>query len=265
MSTLSKNNDWTELDEQFKNLMQRMMEESSDFYDEPQKQVDYSFLDNKTPIDNEQYHGVKGNMNKGMVRKSFHTFASRIAVIVFGILIAGSGIAIWINSQPANALKFHMEKNFYEVKDGVFSTDEEEQNAGALDQTCITRKYKSMEDIDKAKEFMPNLPVPEYIPQGYILENLQIDKAINDVGSAFYTFKSGNKSFYINIIQSEQESSYEMDGKGSIVEVDGKQVCIWEDQSTDSYGCNYIFNNMTISVTGQISKEEMLEIIKEIR
>lgn len=265
MSTLSKKDNWTELDEQFKNLMQRMMEESSDFYDEPQKQVDYSFLDNETLLDDEQYHGEKVNIDRKKSRKKFNTFASRIAVIVFGILIAGSGIAIWINSQPANALKFQMEKKFYEVKDGVFSTDGEKQDAEDGDQTCITRKYKSMEDIDKAKEFMPDLPVPEYIPEGYILESLKIDKAINDVVSAFYNFKSGNKNFYINIIQSEQESSYEMDGKGSIVEVDGKQVCIWEDQSTDSYGCNYIFNNMTISVTGQISEEEMVEIIKEIR
>lgn len=263
MSTLNKNDDWTELDEQFKNLMQEMMEESSDFYDEPQKKVDYSFLDTVTPLKNESYHGQKVDINQEKVKKKFSFFASRIAVIVFGILIAGSGIAVWINSQPANALKFQTEKKFYEVKDGVFSTDEE-QDADAVDETCITRKYKSMEDIEKAKEFMPNLPVPEYIPEGYALDNLKIDKAINDIYSAFYNFKSGNKNYYINIIQSEQESSYEMDGKGDIVDVDGKQICIWEDQSTGSYGCNYIFNHMTISVTGQISKEEMVEIIKEI-
>lgn len=263
MSTLSKNDDWTELDEQFKNLMQRMVDESSSFYDEPQKKVDYSFLDTVTPLDNEFYPRQKMNINQVKAKKKFHSFATRIAVIVFAILISGSGIAIWINSQPANALKFQTEKNLYEVKDGVFSTDEEQTDAA--DETCITRKYKSMKDMDKAKEFMPNLPVPEYIPEGYVLENLKIDKAINDVYSAFYDFKSGNKDFYINIIQSEQESSYEMDGKGNIVEVDEKQVCIWEDQSTDSYGCNYIFNNMTISITGHISKEEMIEIIKEIR
>ncbi len=260
MSTLSKNNDWTELDEQFKNLMQRMMEESSDFYDEPQKQVDYSFLDNKTPLDNEQYP-----RGKGMARKSFHTFASRIAVIVFGILIAGSGIAIWINSQPANALKFQMEKNFYEVKDGVFSTDEQEENAGALDQTCITRKYKSMEDIDKAKEFMPELPVPGYIPENYVLQKLTIEKNSRDIMNALYNFKSGDKNLYINVLEGIDETGYETMADVKIVNDGDKKIYVWKEAETDSYGCSFIANKTVIYISGDISEDEMLAVAKKIR
>lgn len=259
MSTLSKNNDWTELDEQFKNLMQRMMVESSDFYDEPQKQVDYSFLDNKTPLDNEQHSGVRGNKVKGMARKSFHTFASRIAVIVFGILIAGSGIAIWINSQPANALKFQMEKNFYEVKDGVFSTDEQEEDQN-IDDSYITRKYKSIDDIDKAKEFMPDLLVPSYITTSYEFEGLTIDKDLNQKFTAQYTYSCGKNKIFINIVNIEEETKLENIASGQIIEQNGQKFCIWEDTSVNKYGCTFIKNDLAIFVLGEAPQKELLNI-----
>lgn len=263
MSTLSKNDDWTELDEQFKNLMQRIVDESSSFYDEPQKKVDYSFLDTVTPLDNEFYSRQKLDINQVKVKKKFHSFASRIAVIVFAILISGSGIAIWINSQPANALKFQTEKNFYEVKDGVFSTDEEQTDAA--DETCITRKYKSMEDMDKAKAFMPNLPVPEYIPEGYVLENLKIDKNSSDIMNALYHFKSGDKNLYINVLEGLDETGYETMADVKIVSDGDKKIYVWKEPETDSYGCSFIANKTVIYILGDISEDEMLNVAKKIK
>ncbi|MHC1723935.1 MAG: DUF4367 domain-containing protein [Aminipila sp.] len=254
MSTLSKNDDWTELDEQFRNLMQEMMEESSDFYDEPQKQVDYSFLDNKVPFD-EQFFGVNSYKRKG--GKSFHFFVSRIAIIVLGILITGSGIAIWINSQPANALKFQVEKKFYEVKDGVFITDEKNQNT---EDAYISNKYDSLEDIELAQKFMPTLLVPSYITPDYEFKVLKIDKDSNQQFTAEYTYLNGKNKLFISIINIGDETKLENIASGEIIEQNGQKFCVWKDTSADKYGCTFIKDNLGIFILGEVPQEEMLKI-----
>ncbi|MBE6035695.1 MAG: DUF4367 domain-containing protein [Clostridiales bacterium] len=257
MTTLSREEEWTELDEQFKDLMQKMAAEIPDFYEEPRKGVDYSFLNQDKRSEGQ---GLMGKI-KGIGKLS--SFATKIAVIAISILLTGSGIAVWINSEPANALKFQAEKSFYNVKDGIFSVGKG-ANEEAPDETCITRKFTSMDDLDKAKNFMPDLPIPAYIPEGYKLEGLYIDKGIEEQYSVEYVFKSKEKYFRINMLQGNHDAETQAIGEGEIISVQGRQTYIWEEPETGSYGCTFSLDDMDISILGETSREELINIVENI-
>lgn len=54
-----------------------------------------------------------------------------------------------------------------------------------------------MEDIDDAVAFMPDLPIPEYIPEGYELKSLVISKYVNGTYSVEYTFENVDRSIFM--------------------------------------------------------------------
>ncbi|WP_312091764.1 DUF4367 domain-containing protein [Aminipila sp.] len=258
MTTLSREEEWTELDEQFKDLMQKMAAEIPDFYEEPRKGVDYSFLNQDKRSEGQ---GLMGKI-KGIGKLS--SFATKIAVIAISILLTGSGIAVWINSEPANALKFQAEKSFYNVKDGIFSGGKG-ANEEAPDETCITRKFTSMDDLDKAKNFMPDLIIPGYVPEGYLLDELKIEKDNDGRYNAFYTFLKNDKNFYINLFKVDENDSYQVVSDGELIDINGRQMCLWKDDTTDTYGGSCIINDFAIYISGDISREDIIELGKNFK
>ncbi|MFV0518302.1 MAG: hypothetical protein ACK5MV_12985, partial [Aminipila sp.] len=172
--------------------------------------------------------------------------------------LTGSGIAIWINSEPANALKFHIEKKFFELKNGGFST--EQNNDGQEDEGWITRKYTSMDDIDKAKKFMPELPVPGYIPETYKLNELYIEKLSSGGYTVEYIYNYKDKQIHINVFDIINDTQSQNNSIGEIVIENDKEIFVWEDVATDSFGGSVIIDNMIIYVLGDISRDEIIKI-----
>ncbi len=127
--------------------------------------------------------------------KKDHRFLYRfgtVAVCVILIFVTSSGMAVWMNSEAAHAMKFNLEKTFHRITDGFFSTDENESAETSENEISIT--IDSMDDIDDAIAFMPDLPVPEYIPEGFELEELKVSKFVNGSNVSQYNFvKDKNK------------------------------------------------------------------------
>ena len=131
--------------------------------------------------------------------KKDHRFLYRfgtVAVCVILIFVTSSGMAVWMSSEAAHAMKFNLEKTFHRITDGFFSTDENESAETSENEISIT--IDSMDDIDDAIAFMPDLPVPEYIPEGFELEELKVSKFVNGNHIIEYTFNNkNNESFFI--------------------------------------------------------------------
>lgn len=277
MTSLNRNNDdWTGADEKFQELLREMIREEGDIYAERTGRTDYSFLDLDENVSSvctdEEYTKddvkrqkviISAANKKNKKEKKPLSPAVRIAVTFICVLLAGGGMTVWTNSEPANALKFHMEKKFHELKGGGFATEEEgEENAS---EDCITKKYKSMDDIDMAKKFMPDLPVPEYIPEGYELESLVIEKNFNDDYAVQYTFSLKNQRLCIGVTSAESDANSKMESKGELIQYEDREICLWNDSDTDSYGCSFLMGSKAFTILGEITQEEMLELAKNIK
>ena len=118
-----------------------------------------------------------------------------VAACVALIFVTSSSMAVWMNSEAAHAMKFNLEKTFHKITDGFFSTDEEENGETSENEISIT--IDSMEDIDDAVAFMPDLPIPEYIPEGYELKSLDISKYVNGTYLVEYTFENVDRSIFM--------------------------------------------------------------------
>lgn len=199
--------------------------------------------------------------------KKDHRFLYRfgtVAVCVILIFVTSSGMAVWMNSEAAHAMKFNLEKTFHRITDGFFSTDENESAETSENEISIT--IDSMDDIDDAIAFMPDLPVPEYIPEGFELEELKVSKFMNGSYIVGYTFQDNQGLQYMisSSVDADSQNSAGIVGNAEIIEMDGRTLYFIQDNYTSKYSINLLIENQFISITGDLNKELMLEIAKKI-
>lgn len=225
--------------------------------------VDYSFMDE---IEVSAREEIQGSPTKKGKKHTWQYFA-KIAVIVILFFSAVLATSIYINSEPAIAAKFKLEKKFHEITKGLLSTDE---NAGqnAPDDNAITYHINSMDEMDYAKKVMPGILIPEYIPGGYELDSLDISKYINGTYIANYSFTDGNNHFTIYIYKANEER-YEpgtttIGVNGEMVELEDRILYIWHEEIEETYGVIILKDLLTIDIDGDISQNEMITIAESL-
>lgn len=235
-----------ELKEKFREVFDEYLKEKGEEIPEP----DLSFL-KETNEREKKKHG------------HFYRFGT-LAVCAVLILTISSGMAVWMNSESAHAMKFNLEKTFHRIADGFFSTDENESAETSENEISIT--IDSMDDIDDAIAFMPELPVPEYIPEGFELEELKVSKFVNGGYTAQYNF-IGNESktltININDIESNSFDAGIMMESEKIILPD-RSIYYYRDNYFDSYGVIFIQKSKFVEIKSNVSKNMIIKIASSI-
>lgn len=169
-----------------------------------------------------------------------------VAACVALIFVTSSSMAVWMNS------------------DGFFSTDEEENGETSENEISIT--IDSMEDIDDAVAFMPDLPIPEYIPEGYELKSLDISKYVNGTYSVEYTFENVDRSiFMINSRYStKDQDNIGLIGGSEVIQKNDRTLYLIKDNYTSKYSVTFLLSNQFIDVTGDLDNDSMMEVAQMI-
>ncbi len=190
-----------------------------------------------------------------------------VAACVALIFVTSSSMAVWMNSEAAHAMKFNLEKTFHKITDGFFSTDEEEDWETSEDEISIT--VDSMEDIDDAVAFMPDLPIPEYIPEGFELESLKVSKFLNDSYMVMYKFENKmQETFEItsnNIVNEDDTTTISLIGDAQEIKIDDRTFYLINDKYTSTNNVSFTVENQIIGIVGNISSDFMLEIASKIK
>ena len=197
--------------------------------------------------------------------KKDHRFLYRfgtVAVCVILIFVTSSGMAVWMNSEAAHAMKFNLEKTFHRITDGFFSTDENESAETSENEISIT--IDSMDDIDDAIAFMPDLPVPEYIPEGFELEELKVSKFMNGNYMVEYNFIKVDN---IYMIITSRQNIGQTATAGLVMEseeiiIDNNNIYIYEDDYTDTIGATFLLKDQLIDIKGNIDRDNMVDVVK---
>ena len=199
--------------------------------------------------------------------KKDHRFLYRfgtVAVCVILIFVTSSGMAVWMNSEAAHAMKFNLEKTFHRITDGFFSTDENESAETSENEISIT--IDSMDDIDDAIAFMPDLPVPEYIPEGFELEELEVSKFVNGNYMAEYIYNNQNEIFLISSRSiSEDNILAGVMNDSETINLNNFTIYYYEDNYTKENGASFILSSQLIAISGGLERDDMISIAENIK
>lgn len=213
---------------------------------------DLSFLQEKKPAKRKHHSALRR--------------LSTIAACMLLLFVTSSGMAVWISSDAAHAVKFSLEKTFHRISGTFFSTDDGSETSVEENQISIT--VDSMDDIEDAVSFMPDLPVPEYIPEGFELEKLEVIKFATGGFTANYKFEdSVGLSFTLTSNSMPDDGTtfgltYDEIEEFNIGEY---QVYRWLDKYTDLYGMSILMENQFIEIKGSIGKSSMQKIAENVR
>ena len=187
----------------------------------------------------------------------------RVAACVLVLFVASGSMAVWVNSESAHALKFSMEKTFHRISSTLFSTSESDDENYEEDR--ITISIDSMDDIQNAVDFMPDLPIPEYIPEGFELEELEVTKLMNGTYNVDYNF--------INEMQSEFSITSRFDTPDAIsnviseleeIYVGDYVIYPWVDKYTATHGVSFFMEDQLIDILGDIDQDNMIKIALQL-
>lgn len=174
MSDGKKSRIEAEIQRRFRDMYDEYLKDQGEQIPEP----DLSFLQEEKPKKRKEHR----------VLRRFATIAACMVLL----LVTSSGMAIWISSDAAHAVKFSLEKTLHRISGTFFSTDDGKEIETEENQISIT--IDSMDDIQDAVNFMPDLPVPGYIPEGFELETLTVTKYMNGEYSVAYKFDDNMKN-----------------------------------------------------------------------
>ena len=164
------------------------------------KEVDYSFMyEDKDSTDHEEMVDIKHKQKK---RYGHHLIRAAIIFLCFTSLIFGC--SVWLISQEVEADDFTLEKLIYRIKDGLYGTVEGDY----IDENTTSVTITSLDDVEKAKRFAPDLKVPGWLPEGTEMVELTIIKENDDIITANWVFQMKSKQYYMNQIPYDNQSDF---------------------------------------------------------
>lgn len=246
MSDGKKSRIEAEIQRRFRDMYDEYLKDQGEQIPEP----DLSFLQEEKPKKRKEHRVLR-------------RFATITACMVL-LLVTSSGMAIWISSDAAHAVKFSLEKTLHRISGTFFSTDDGKEIETEENQISIT--IDSMDDIQDAINFMPDLPVPGYIPEGFELETLKIIKFMTGDFTATYNFNYDSDISFVltssSIVDDEATAglTYEIEE----FTIGKYEAYYWSDAYTSTHGVSILMEDQLVDVTGNIDQNIMRRIAENV-
>lgn len=150
-------------------------------------------------------------------------------------------------------------KQLHVAEDGSYTTK------GEISDDSVTVKYTSIDDLQKAKRFLPQLCVPAYIPEGYGLQSLSVTKTGDGSYIADYVFQNVEEEFYIT-----QMGGFPAEASVSIYGTVPEKIALGESFVSEpligeTLVAGIIKENEIISISGdEISENELFRIAESM-
>lgn len=233
--------DWTPGETELKEALDKVYENDTRM---PARPLDLSFMDNP-PVE------------KKPSKKQ--TYLLRIAAVVAIILVTSITTAIFVSNDYACAVQDKLQRKVFEMKHGVVvATDEEFAEEGET-----VWEITDFDTAVKAKELVPELPIPEYVPEGYEFEKLEI-KFLNDGNfCANYTYTFAENHLFINI-QSTDGNLYDATifNGDETLELADRTIILLDDPITQTKSCSILLEHTYVLITSTDYSINNTEIIK---
>ena len=141
---------------------------------------------------------------------------------------------------------------------GLFTDSEEKTEESDVEETVTVLDEK---DIDSAKEFLPGLYVPTYIPEGYEFEKLKIERYKSGDYWASYYYTNGKQNIILLLGYTiSSKRTYEAQGDGALIKLNDRKIFSTSDNLTEEQCVTVYTESCNIEISGQLSQNELVKI-----
>ena len=121
-------------------------------------------------------------------------------------------------------------------------------------------------ELKKAKEFLPGLYVPTYIPEGYELKNLTIEKYYSGDYQATYLYQKGTENLDIlEYYSNDSDRIHQWQENGTLIELEDRKILVSEDSVSENPWVSVYTETCNIDISGSNSTDELIQVAKGLR
>lgn len=228
-------------------------------------EFDFSFLDEEPELDAEEPDAVREevSVSPAKTRKRRFSRFTKVAAVVIILLLCTNIFLLGKDSSESYGDKGILHR-LYQGVTGLF-TDSEEQTEASDVEEFMDFDTLGEKELKKAKEFLPGLYVPTYIPEGYEFSDLSIEKYYSGDYQGIYLYKNGENE--IQILQhysQDTDVSYQLPEEGELIELSDRKLVVFGDEVKNVYWVTVYTETCIMDVSGSCDRNELVEIGKKI-
>lgn len=199
---------------------------------------------------------LKKKSHRTAKQKRSFSFGKVAAVVVIALL--GANMILLISNDSQSYGDKGILHRLYQGIAGVVTDSDE---AISPDDEVEALTINSMDDIEKAKRFLPGLYVPQYIPEGYKLDDLSINKYADGDYAAAYAFSDPKgKTLGISAMFTVGDNSYASSGQGEMIEKKDRKIFISYDEVDEVYTATVYTETGVMDISGDLDKTELMRV-----
>ena len=125
-----------------------------------------------------------------------------------------------------------------------------------------------MDSLEDGVDFVNGrIYVPEYLPGGYDLKKLSIEKTGDGVVTAVWELKKGEKEFSINEIYTgeDDDGGISASGEGELIRLKDRVLYVREADSGEEQCIGVYTEDAIIQIYGNVTEAEGIEIAKGLK
>lgn len=185
-----------------------------------------------------------------------------IAVTIVIVFIIGNMVAAVTLNDSAYGNKGILHR-IYQSMRGI---DTGKENQSVENEVLEEATISDWNDLDTAIAFSESaLYIPEYIPDRYAFECLEMQNMSMGDFSATYTFKDGSKELVIAEIYSPRSEEISCTGDGKLIRFNDRVIYLQERDSDGNLYINVYAENAVLQIMGFITEDEAMNIAKEMK
>ena len=198
---------------------------------------------------------MKRNHLKRIAGKLWSPFRNAAAILLALILLS-AGMTAWTSSQSAHAMKFRIDQLLHENGEPSVSSGDSKGN----DKDVITMKITDPKELTAVKRQIPELRIPEILPEGYAFSSAKAECRDDGSWTAQLQYQhTGGQTIVISEENPPELPEEDLKpvtagsaaGPGQLFEVDKPQ------KGSEFL---YIAEDVTVRISGTADRDELLRL-----
>lgn len=228
-------------------------------------EFDLSFLDEQPYEPTEENDAAREESFISPKEEKKHRFSrfAKVAAVLIIFLLCTNIIMLGRDSSESYGDKGILHR-LYQGVTGLFTDSEEETEESDVEE-FMTFDHLGEKELKKAKEFLPGLYVPTYIPEGYELEQLKIKKFYSGDYQCNYEYKNEKETIKLLLYYfADKDFAYQWSGEGELITLQDRKILVSEDSVSGEPWVSVYTETCNIDISGISEKDQLIEIGKRM-
>ena len=224
---------------------------------------DLSFLEEQPYEPTEENDAAREESFISPKEEKKHRFSrfAKVAAVLIIFLLCTNIIMLGRDSSESYGDKGILHR-LYQGVTGLFTDSEEETEESDVEE-FMTFDHLGEKELKKAKEFLPGLYVPTYIPDGYEFEKLEIQKYYSGDFQVVYLYENNADTIDILLYYlTHDDIGYQWPEGDSLIELSDRKISVGKDSISNKHIISVYTELCSMDISGDISKEELISIGK---